>query len=155
MRLHIGCREDVKELDITYDWTYTTDYKGSLQRLTKSKSLPSTLTSSEDEVKIEATADRIDYEKLKEREPILWFEDVSLYEDELHDHGVSAMSVKVVSLQAIWLCLQHLPLLDLTLFMLSLAARNGFGVLRVVTLLDAAGPRHRTSARDEDPPSLW
>ncbi|CAI5714418.1 unnamed protein product [Hyaloperonospora brassicae] len=92
---HNANKEDVKELDITYDWTYTTDYKGSLQRLTKSKSSPSTLTSSDDEVKIEATADRIDYEKLKEREPILWFEDVSLYEDELHDHGVSAMSVKV------------------------------------------------------------
>lgn len=49
-----------------------------------------------EDVTLESTDARIDYEKLKEREPILWFEEVGLYEDELHDHGVSAMNVKVV-----------------------------------------------------------
>lgn len=93
------CREEVKELDITYDWTYTTDYKGSLQRLKKSDGSLVTFAKSEEETKVEATRERIDFEKLKEREPILWFEDVGLYEDELHDHGTSAMSVKVVSLR--------------------------------------------------------
>lgn len=92
---HNTNKEDVKELDITYDWTYSTDYKGSLQRLTKSESSPVTFTQSEEDAKVEATSERINYEKLKEREPILWFEDVGLYEDELHDHGSSAMSVKV------------------------------------------------------------
>ncbi|KAK1940454.1 TIP41-like protein [Phytophthora citrophthora] len=92
---HNTNKEDVKELDITYDWTYSTDYKGSLQRLTKSESSPVTFTKSEEDAKVEATSERINYEKLKEREPILWFEDVGLYEDELHDHGSSAMSVKV------------------------------------------------------------
>uniref|UniRef100_A0A8C4NBF1 TIP41-like protein n=1 Tax=Eptatretus burgeri TaxID=7764 RepID=A0A8C4NBF1_EPTBU len=29
------------------------------------------------------------------REPILFFEDVVLFEDELHDHGISILSVKV------------------------------------------------------------
>ncbi|GMF19943.1 unnamed protein product [Phytophthora lilii] len=89
-------REDVKELDISYDWTYSTNYKGSLQRLTKSEASPVTFSKSEEAAKVEATRERIDFEKLKEREPILWFEDVGLYEDELHDHGTSAMSVKVV-----------------------------------------------------------
>ncbi|POM77697.1 Hypothetical protein PHPALM_4878 [Phytophthora palmivora] len=92
---HNTNKEEVKELDITYDWTYSTDYKGSLQRLTKSEGSPVTLTKSDEEIKVETTRERINFEKLKEREPILWFEDVGLYEDELHDHGTSAMSVKV------------------------------------------------------------
>lgn len=51
-----------------------------------------------EDVTTETTTDRINYEKLKEREPILWFEEVGLYEDELHDHGESVMNVKVVRL---------------------------------------------------------
>ncbi|RLN92515.1 hypothetical protein BBJ28_00011332 [Nothophytophthora sp. Chile5] len=86
---------DVKELDITYDWTYSTDYKGSLQHLTRTVGAPVVFTTSSEEVAVEVTQERINMEKLKEREPILWFEDVGLYEDELHDHGTSAMSVKV------------------------------------------------------------
>ncbi|KAF4319128.1 hypothetical protein BBO99_00006124 [Phytophthora kernoviae] len=92
---HNTNKEEVKELDITYDWTYSTDYKGSLQHVIRSESIPPTFSKSEEEVKTEITTQRIDIEKLKEREPILWFEDVGLYEDELHDHGTSAMSVKV------------------------------------------------------------
>jgi type 2A phosphatase activator TIP41 len=94
------CREDVKELNITYDWTYTTDYKGSLQRLRRHPAAAAAPSSPQfersEDVDVETTDARIDYEKLKEREPILWFEEVGLYEDELHDHGVSAMNVKVV-----------------------------------------------------------
>ncbi|KAG7395424.1 hypothetical protein PHYBOEH_003750 [Phytophthora boehmeriae] len=92
---HNTNKEEVKELDITYDWTYTTHYKGSLQRVIRSESTPPVFSISEEQVKTEVTTQRIDIEKLKEREPILWFEDVGLYEDELHDHGTSAMSVKV------------------------------------------------------------
>lgn len=102
-------REDVKELDISYDWTYTTDYKGTLQRLNRD-GLQFSLSTASDEtsVSVEPTLERIDMEKLKVREPILWFEDVALYEDELHDHGVSAMSIKMVQYQylllLLWLC---------------------------------------------------
>ena len=133
----------MKELDITYDWTYSTDYKGSLQRFMQSKGSRVTLTRRDGEVKVEATAERIDYEKLKEREPILWFEDVSLYEDELHDHGISAMSVKVVSFATYSV---YIIVLNLTPLVLFLAARNVVGILRVVTLLDAIGSRCCTSA---------
>ena len=37
----------------------------------------------------------IDTEKLKAREQIKFFEEVLLFEDELHDHGVSSLSVKI------------------------------------------------------------
>lgn len=48
-------------------------------------------------MKVTKTAERIDMEKLKAREQIMFFDEVLLFEDELHDHGVSMISVKIVS----------------------------------------------------------
>jgi type 2A phosphatase activator TIP41 len=42
-----------------------------------------------------AEAGCIDREMLQSREPILFYDDVTLYEDELHDHGVVQLNVKV------------------------------------------------------------
>lgn len=44
---------------------------------------------------VEATDERIDINKLKVREEILFYDDVTLYEDELADHGTAQFSVKV------------------------------------------------------------
>lgn len=44
---------------------------------------------------VEETEDRIDVNKLKVREEILFYDDVTLYEDELADHGTAQYSVKV------------------------------------------------------------
>ncbi|KAG8515800.1 TIP41-like protein [Galemys pyrenaicus] len=74
--------EHSKEVIKPYDWTYTTDYKGTL--LGESLKL-----------KVVPTTDHIDTEKLKTREQIKFFEEVLLFEDELHDHGVSSLSVKI------------------------------------------------------------
>lgn len=71
-----------KEVVKRYDWTYTTDYKG-------------TLLGEDLQIKVSDTTERIDLEKLKAREQIMFFEDVLLFEDELHDHGVSMISVKI------------------------------------------------------------
>lgn len=62
-----------------YDWTYTSNYKGTLIG----------------EMKVEDTIERIDLNKLKKREEILLYEDLTLYEDELADHGISKYSVKI------------------------------------------------------------
>lgn len=45
------------------------------------------------------TTDRIDLEKLKKREKILFYQDILLFEDELADNGTSMMNVKIVSLK--------------------------------------------------------
>ncbi|XP_010394347.2 TIP41-like protein [Corvus cornix cornix] len=74
--------EHTKEVVKPYDWTYTTDYKGTL--------LGDTAT-----LKVVPTTEHINTEKLKAREQIMFFEEVLLFEDELHDHGVSSLSVKV------------------------------------------------------------
>jgi len=62
-----------------YDWTYTTDYRGTFSTEWTIEDAPN-LT--------------IDYEKLKIQEKILFFDDVVLYEDELDDNGCAKLSVK-------------------------------------------------------------
>ncbi|KAG7515977.1 hypothetical protein JOB18_019746 [Solea senegalensis] len=74
--------EHSKEVAKPYDWTYTTDYKG-------------TMIGDGMQIKVSETTERIDMEKLKAREQIMFFDDVLLFEDELHDHGVSMISVKI------------------------------------------------------------
>lgn len=121
-----------------FDWTFTTDYRGTLinnirlkrqqqsaqprsgtqlssshviqslsfaqDRATGDNKQPSVdslnLTDRPDQsdqsgFKIEETDERIDVNKLKVREDILFQEDVLLYEDELADHGTAQYSVKV------------------------------------------------------------
>lgn len=64
-----------------FDWTFTTDYKG-------------TLTGG---FVVTPTDTRIDIEKLRQREKILFYHDLLLFEDELHDNGTAVCSVKIVS----------------------------------------------------------
>lgn len=42
------------------------------------------------------TSERIDIEKLKLPEKIHFFDEIILYEDELHDNGCAVLNVKVV-----------------------------------------------------------
>jgi len=67
-----------------FDWTFTTDYKG-------------TLYSNKDGQQLEEaeTDERIDLSKLGNKEPILFYDDVDLFEDELSDHGVAKLNVKI------------------------------------------------------------
>lgn len=74
--------EHSQEVVKRYDWTYTTDYRG-------------TLLGEDMKLQVTETLDRIDMEKLKAREQIMFFDEVLLFEDELHDHGVSMISVKI------------------------------------------------------------
>ncbi|XP_068956464.1 TIP41-like protein [Petaurus breviceps papuanus] len=74
--------EHSKEIIKPYDCIYMTDYKGTLLgEALKLKAVP--------------TIDHIEMEKLKAREQIKFVEEVLLFEDELHEHGVSSLSVKI------------------------------------------------------------
>eukprot|EP00088_Acartia_fossae_P039717 TRINITY_DN41338_c0_g1_i1.p1 TRINITY_DN41338_c0_g1~~TRINITY_DN41338_c0_g1_i1.p1 ORF type:complete len:269 (+),score=79.17 TRINITY_DN41338_c0_g1_i1:108-914(+) len=64
-----------------YDWTFSTDYSGSVTH--------------QRELRIEETQDKIDYEKLKVEERILFYDEVILYEDELDDNGCTKLSTKI------------------------------------------------------------
>ncbi|PRP89214.1 hypothetical protein PROFUN_01934 [Planoprotostelium fungivorum] len=65
-----------------YDWSYTSHYKGSIRSPLEAE-----------KVRIApSTQDRIDIERLKKPDPILFFDEVHLYEDELDDNGISIMT---------------------------------------------------------------
>ncbi|PQE04579.1 type 2a phosphatase activator tip41 protein [Rutstroemia sp. NJR-2017a BVV2] len=63
-----------------FDWSYTTDYKGTI---TNGKSFSTD------------NAEPIPIALLKRPDPILFFEEVVLYESELDDNGISVFSCKV------------------------------------------------------------
>ncbi|KJE95005.1 hypothetical protein CAOG_005535 [Capsaspora owczarzaki ATCC 30864] len=64
-----------------FDWTFSSDYTGTLIN-------PDTVTITEID-------EEIDMEKLMQRDAILHYSDVLLYEDELADNGCSIMNVKI------------------------------------------------------------
>lgn len=64
-----------------FDWTFSSDYCGTLSG----------------PFKIVSTDEKIDINRLKEREKILFYHELILYEDELHDNGIATCSVKIVS----------------------------------------------------------
>lgn len=61
-----------------YDWTYSTNYKGSLH-----------------EAEFEPTDVEIPVKKLLRPDPILFFDESILFEDELGDNGISMLSTKI------------------------------------------------------------
>lgn len=65
-----------------YDWTYSTKYQGSITHLDPKFLKPS------------QTA-KIPIERLVRPDPILFFDEMVLFEDELGDNGISMLSVKV------------------------------------------------------------
>jgi type 2A phosphatase activator TIP41 len=71
---------DIKEVIKPFDWSYTTDFAGDLAPGSKAW---------------ESTDKQIPLELLKRPDPILFFDDVILYEDELADNGIAMLSVKV------------------------------------------------------------
>jgi len=73
--------KDIKEVIKPFDWSYTTDYKGSVTSSSGKDFTPSTTP--------------IPLELLKRPDPILFFEEVILYESELDDNGISMLSCKV------------------------------------------------------------
>lgn len=75
-------RPDAEKPKKPFDWTFSTDYKGTLSK----------------NITVEATNETIDFDILKQKDQILFYHDLTLFEDELHDHGISKLSVKIVSM---------------------------------------------------------
>ena len=72
-------KEYLEEKIKPFDWTFTTDYMGTMSNFA-----------------VEETDERIDIEKLKRKDKILFYVDLTLFEDELHDNGIAACSIKMV-----------------------------------------------------------
>ncbi|KAI7221275.1 TIP41-domain-containing protein [Hortaea werneckii] len=80
-----GQQEEVKQVVKPFDWSYSTDYKGTTE---KGKSGNEWVESSQEK-------DPIRTDLLSKPDPILFFDAVDLYEDELGDNGIGLLSVKV------------------------------------------------------------
>lgn len=63
-----------------FDWSYSTDYKGTMRSLSPG---------------FQPTSTPIPLELLKRPDPILFFDDVMLYEDEMADNGITMYSIKI------------------------------------------------------------
>lgn len=72
----------MKEKFKPFDWTFTTDYQGTTN----------------EKIRFEKTDQQLNKFKLMQREKILFYHDLTLFEDELHDNGISSCSVKIVRL---------------------------------------------------------
>jgi type 2A phosphatase activator TIP41 len=73
--------EDIKDVVRPFDWSYSTAWRGRTW---------------DGGVKMEVDEEaRIPFDKLRRPDPILLFDDVMLYEDELADNGIAMLSVKV------------------------------------------------------------
>lgn len=70
--------QQIQEHQKPFDWTYTTHYKGTLHGL-----------------KVEPTKERIDMERLKRRDQIVFMSSITLFEDELADHGIAQLSARI------------------------------------------------------------
>jgi type 2A phosphatase activator TIP41 len=71
--------EEIRDVIKPYDWTYSTSYQG---------------TSSNEFINTEQT---IDIERLKQLEPILFYDENILFEDELADNGTATLTTRLVS----------------------------------------------------------
>lgn len=76
-------KDKTKEKLKPFDWTFSTDYQGTWN----------------DKFEVLPTEMKIDRFKLMAKEQILFYHDLTLFEDELHDHGTSVSSVKIVSVR--------------------------------------------------------
>lgn len=92
-----------QEVILDYDYTFTTPYSGS----EKIQSSHNKVTDVQDDLMLEweKCEDRIDLVALQARDPILFYDEVVLYEDELSDNGVSLLTAKVRVMPNCWFLL--------------------------------------------------
>ncbi|XP_030486362.2 TIP41-like protein [Cannabis sativa] len=95
-----------QQVILDYDYTFTTPYRGS-----ETIEIDATEQEREDSsegtynLQWEESKEKIDMAALAPKEPILFYDEVILYEDELADNGVSLLTVKVRVMPSSWFLL--------------------------------------------------
>mmetsp|Transcript_89206 Transcript_89206/g.186431 ORF Transcript_89206/g.186431 Transcript_89206/m.186431 type:complete len:306 (-) Transcript_89206:57-974(-) len=93
-----GDNPDVKELEVSSDWTCCSPYWGDASMTPKDgeESVP---------VVPEVTQDELPMDELRRRDEIHWHNEVFFWEDELDDNGVCRASVRVRVMPTFWFVL--------------------------------------------------
>ncbi|KAF5760328.1 putative TIP41-like protein [Helianthus annuus] len=90
-----------EQIILDYDYTFTTPYSGS-ETVETSGGVDS---EGNNRYKWEDCEEQINVAALTSKEPILFYDEVVLYEDELADNGVSLLTVKVRVMPSYWFLL--------------------------------------------------
>ncbi|CAN8327465.1 unnamed protein product [Cochlearia groenlandica] len=95
----------LEQVILDYDYTFTTPYRGS--ELIEKEIEVDANANPEGEASLhwENSEEQIDLAVLSLKEPILFYDEVVLYEDELADNGVSLLTVKVRVMPSSWFLL--------------------------------------------------
>ncbi|KAF6176248.1 hypothetical protein GIB67_023539 [Kingdonia uniflora] len=94
-----------QQVILDYDYTFTTPYRGSETMEMTSKLKAENITEGSCSLQWEDCMEKIDVVALASKEPILFYDEVVLYEDELSDNGVSLLTVKVRVMPSCWFLL--------------------------------------------------
>ncbi|TXG64181.1 hypothetical protein EZV62_011175 [Acer yangbiense] len=95
-----------QQVILDYDYTFTTPYDGSETiEMDMEKDGNGKILDSSSSLQWEDCEEQIDMVSLASKEPILFFDEVVLYEDELADSGVSLLTVKVRVMPSCWFLL--------------------------------------------------
>ncbi|XP_010437640.1 PREDICTED: TIP41-like protein isoform X1 [Camelina sativa] len=96
-----------QQVILDYDYTFTTPYCGSEVTEKDKEAQVETKANTKGEASLqwENCEDQIDLAALSLKEPILFYDEVVLYEDELADNGVSLLTVKVRVMPSSWFLL--------------------------------------------------
>ncbi|KAI9180687.1 hypothetical protein LWI28_007243 [Acer negundo] len=95
-----------QQVILDYDYTFTTPYDGSETiEMDTEKDGNGKILDSSSNLQWEDCEEKIDMVSLASKEPILFFDEVVLYEDELADSGVSLLTVKVRVMPSCWFLL--------------------------------------------------
>jgi type 2A phosphatase activator TIP41 len=81
--------EEITKVIKPYDWTFTTKYKGTCN------------------FEFQKSSEQIDQNKLMQKDPIIFYDDVILYEDELGDNGCALLHVRVRVMSTTFLILSR------------------------------------------------
>nr|QPZ44572.1 Tip41-like protein [Hemerocallis fulva] len=92
-----------QQVVLDYDYTFTTPYCGS-EAIEPDQQKPASENACSN-LLWEDCDDQIDLAVLSSKEPILFYDEVILYEDELADSGVSLLTVKVRVMPSCWFLL--------------------------------------------------
>lgn len=87
--------QDIKGVVKPFDWSYSTDYAGTVSTTRNGSDMPDADSSNPGQRRLTRTSKEIPLALLARRDPILFFDDVVLYEDELADNGIAMLSAKI------------------------------------------------------------
>ncbi|GAB4852842.1 TIP41-like protein [Ancistrocladus abbreviatus] len=94
-----------QQVILDYDYTFTTPYCGSEIIEMDTEKARGDASEGSCSLRWEDCNQKIDIVALAKKEPILFYDEVVLYEDELADNGISLLTVKVRVMQSGWFLL--------------------------------------------------